>query len=369
MSEKAPDFIPAPSALPEGMYGPDNFSLTTKDKQTGERRLESADERGFHLVDRVDLPTDVQQHFQNYPEDTVFIESAAGDRQGNVAYKASTKEQFDTIQAEADSARQAERAPLFEAAEQAMTAREVAETYATPSEALEAAIDVLDDRLAQADTEFAESFSATTRHLSDDLQGLVEYHDRIVHGAEEILNGLKRGQDNPGYAVQVTNAAIEQLGQLRVMIGRAAENADQGRSKSRKVEELAEQQSITLRQLGNECVGAISQIRDIDPKDDARAREEIGQLVSVRVKAVDRTISAVKEFGGKMNRLSTDDSELGNYPNRLIGRLEEIRQGTRLGRFDSDGYNAVLRYCAQFIDEAGNNSRLAGSCQQILAEL
>lgn len=102
MSEKAPDYSPAPPILPEGMYGPDNFVVTNS--QTG--GYEAADVRGFHKVDRVDMPTDMQDHFKKYPSDTVFLESPVG-------YKAYQKDRFQQMQDVASAERDTLREPLY----------------------------------------------------------------------------------------------------------------------------------------------------------------------------------------------------------------------------------------------------------------
>lgn len=107
MSEKVPDYSPAPGVLPEGMYGPDNFVVTNS--QTG--GYEAADVRGFHKVDRADMSADMQNHFKKYPGDTVFLESPVG-------YKAYQKDSFQKMQDTASAEREALRESLYAEAQE-----------------------------------------------------------------------------------------------------------------------------------------------------------------------------------------------------------------------------------------------------------
>lgn len=106
MSEKAPDYSPAPGILPEGMYGPDNFAV--KNSKTG--GYETADARGFKKIDKGDIPAGLQEYFAKYADDSVFLESPAG-------YKVYSPDKFTAIQDAAYAERQAMRKPLYEEAE------------------------------------------------------------------------------------------------------------------------------------------------------------------------------------------------------------------------------------------------------------
>lgn len=115
MSEKAPDYLPAPGILPEGTYGPDNFvDFYVTNSQTG--GYEAADARGFEKISKDDIPTAIQGHFAKYPDDSVFLRSPAG-------YKVFSQDRFAQIQGEANAQRENARTLAYAKAEQELAGK------------------------------------------------------------------------------------------------------------------------------------------------------------------------------------------------------------------------------------------------------
>lgn len=366
MHEKAPDFTPAPGIVPEGVMGPDYFSVDTKDPQTGERQIKSGLVDHYVQTDFNDLPTDIQDLYKRAPEGTVFLEGDGG------RYKAYVGDRFKQIQVKAEATRATERkesAPLFEAAEQQpLTVSEVAEAYESHSEAARAAVDTLKDRLVQAEAEFTEQMTQGKRGLESGAGELVRKHEEIANGIVESINTLTAGIHSPEAATRLMKVAVDKLSQLRMLTGQTMDGAQSTQKKVNVLAAEADAQDITVRRNGKECADVIEQL-SLDTHEAAQVRGEISHLIDARSQAPRRVISSIDSLRGGLKRLAANDGDIQGGLARLLGQLDEVQQGASRGRFNTDEYASVLRLGMRVAETASSGSSIARLYQAELSQL
>jgi hypothetical protein len=353
MSEKSPDFSPAPGILPEGMYGPDNFLVPNS--QT--RSFESADVRGFRQVDRDELSLTDQDRLEgternaqgdilNRREKDIFLMSDYG-------LKAYTKEEFDTIQVLGSKPREEERARRY-AEVHAELIDQLVDEHDSPELALNEAQAVFDDKLNQLTRYYNQAMESGKHSLVGGIDELNRHHRRGEQVMEQAIQAMRSGMNQPDRVRQAVNRAIEELTTVNRILSVTLEGAQTTRNTSRQMTRGAEDYKGSVLRLGAEFGAVVTQATS-GPDANAEATVE---LVGDATAAVDGKVQettvlseAITDLGKVLNGLADRSEQSRAHVRRLLGRLDELRFRMAAGRADPTEYQAITRSMNQLLTE------------------
>ena len=367
MSEKSPDFTPAPGILPEGMYGPDNFAVTNS--QT--RQLESADARGFRLIDRSEVPEDVlpQLEQRRVRDENGQIIKVAEQKDIFVgsegSYKAYTKAEFDAIQAKASEQRQAERDQKYAelpALEETAIVEQLVEQHESPEQALREAKDVFDDRFARIMDDYQQNIEASKGSLKDKLSDLPALQKRAEQSVRGVYETLQQGMNNPSQALV---AVHDQLRSGLNALDTATQAVYEGHKAAGIVRGQTEASSGNLSHLGGEFGQIARQIGTGNELDEVVVNE-VSADVSARISEqravmlkLEQPVTAIAETLNRSLEINTTSHETVR---QILFQVEEMSLHARHGRLDMDTYRiatgrlqevvAGLQSATRYIGEA-----------------
>lgn len=366
MSEKSPDFTPAPSILPEGMYGPDNFAVRGKDAQP-------TTEHGFRQIDLASLPAGLQEKFKDRPEDSVYL----ADDIGLKVYDAET---FGNIQAAEDERRAAERAPMYadlqaevdarieaESRAQAEAVEQLVDQHDNPEQAVNEAKGVFDDRLNQMVNDYASAIDSRKSSVREQVGDLFTSQKRAEQAAEEAYLILRRGADQPEAAFRAITNALDQFNGLHGILAAADETAHDASSATNQLLVRATEHKEGMLRLGAEFTAVVSQIAEKDSSDTSVVDMVSGQAMeetSSQAAIASRLENSASDLSAALRSSENTTDQVRQQARIVTARLEEMSYRARQGRLDSDEYMAVLQSVRRITDglvEGSGQARRAAS--------
>lgn len=352
MSEKSPDFTPAPSVLPEGMYGPDNFAVRGKDAQP-------TTEHGFRQIELVSLPAGLQERFKDRPEDSVYLAD-------DVGLKIYDAEAFGNIQTAEDERRAAERAPIYadlqaevdariesESRVQAETVEQLVDRHDSPEHAISEAKSVFDDRLNQIVNGYALAVDSQKGSVRGQAGELFTSQKRAERAAEEAYTMLRGAVGQPEAAFRAITGALDQLNGLQATLAGAEKTTSVVSGAANQLLARATEHREELLRLGAEFTAVVSQIGEKNNSDVSTVDAVIGQAREATSGQV--TISTWLE-----NSASDLITVLGSSENptdqvrqkvRIVtAQLEAMSYQARQGRLNNSEYTAAVQLVRGIVD-------------------
>ena len=373
MSEKTPDFTPAPSILPQGMYGPDHFAVSNSQ----ERTYESAQKRGFKMIDRSEVPADVLnrleyknkvdengQKIEAYTPKDIFLSS--GDQ-----YKAYDTDTFNGIQAAWEKAHQDKREELYAEAH-AQFVDHLADQHSSPEQAIDEAEGVFYDRLNRMSDDYKSVVAGRRASAVEGANELFSSQNRAEQAAKEAYAMLRRGVDQPEVAIRAINDALDHLNGIQGALTMAGEAASTVSSAANQLLAHATEHKETVLRLSAEFVAVVSRIGETNGGDRLVSDKVSGQASEATSGQVTNATWLESSAGDLIASLGSSDGASGEVRQRVLAvaaQLEEMSfRAPRLG-VNGDEYMAVVQAVRRIVDGLGEGMDQARRIASAAGEL